>query len=111
MPAQLMAEERGLAVDGPGFEACMQEQRQRSRAAGKAGSGPALKFEAEATAHLQHSGISVTDDRPKCDCPDCTVNCGVSSDRHAELTAMGMQVRGQGGADAGGSHSVQQRLH
>jgi alanyl-tRNA synthetase len=73
MPAQLMAEERGLAVDGPSFEACMQEQRQRSRAAGKAGGGPALKFEAEATAHLQRSGVSVTDDSPKCGAsPDCT---------------------------------------
>ena len=44
----------------------MQEQRQRSRAAGRAGGGPALRFEAEATAHLQRSGVPVTDDRPKC---------------------------------------------
>ena len=64
---QLMAEEGGLALDQPGFEACMQEQRQRSRAAGRSGGGPTLRFEAEATAHLQRSGVHVTDDRPKCD--------------------------------------------
>ena len=61
-----MAEEGGLALDQPGFEACMQEQRQRSRAAGRSGGGPTLRFEAEATAHLQRSGVPVTDDRPKC---------------------------------------------
>ena len=63
---QLMAEERGLKIESGGFEACMEEQRQRSRAAGKTGGGPALKFEAEATAHLQRSGVSVTNDSPKC---------------------------------------------
>ncbi len=64
--AQLMAEEKGKSVDMDGFEACMAEQRERSRAAGKAGTGPSLKFEAEATAHLQRSGVPVTDDSPKC---------------------------------------------
>lgn len=63
---QLMAEEMGLKLDREGFEACMEEQRQRSRAAGKAGGGPTLKFEAEATAHLANSGVPVTDDSPKC---------------------------------------------
>ncbi len=60
-----MAEEMGLKLDREGFEACMEEQRQRSRAAGKTGSGPTLKFEAEATAHLANSGVPVTDDSPK----------------------------------------------
>lgn len=55
----------GLKLDRAAFEACMEEQRQRSRAAGKAGGGPTLKFEAEATAHLANSGVPVTDDRPK----------------------------------------------
>ncbi|CAL8468182.1 g7721 [Coccomyxa elongata] len=62
---ELMAEEMGLKLDREGFEACMEEQRQRSRAAGKAGGGPTLKFEAEATAHLANSGVPVTDDSPK----------------------------------------------
>ncbi len=55
-----------MTVDMEGFEACMAEQRERSRAAGKAGTGPSLKFEAEATAHLQRIGVPVTDDSPKC---------------------------------------------
>lgn len=62
---QLMAEESGMSVNMEGFEACMTEQRERSRAAGKAGAGPLLKFEAEATAHLQRSGVQITDDSPK----------------------------------------------
>ena len=62
---QLMAEESGMNVDMKGFEACMTEQRERSRAAGKGGAGPLLKFEAEATAHLQRSGVRITDDSPK----------------------------------------------
>ena len=62
---QLMAEESGMNVDMEGFEACMTEQRERSRAAGKSGAGPLLKFEAEATAHLQSSGVQITDDSPK----------------------------------------------
>lgn len=63
---QLMAEEMGLKLDREEFEACMEEQRQRSRAAGKAGGGPTLKFEAEATAHLANIGVPITDDSPKC---------------------------------------------
>jgi alanyl-tRNA synthetase len=60
-----MAEEKGMSVDMDAFEACMAEQRERSRAAGKTGGGPSLKFEAEATAHLRRSGVPVTDDSPK----------------------------------------------
>ena len=54
-----------MSVDMEAFEACMTEQRERSRAAGKTGGAPTLKFEAEATAHLQRSGVPVTDDSPK----------------------------------------------
>ena len=74
---QLMAEESGMSVDMEGFEACMAGQRERSRAAGKAGTGPSLKFEAEATAHLQRSGVPLTDDSPKsvpC-CPQERASC------------------------------------
>ena len=62
---QLMAEEIGMSVDMEAFDACMAEQRERSRAAGKTGGGPTLKFEAEATAYLQRSGVPITDDDPK----------------------------------------------
>lgn len=62
---QLMAEENGMSVDMEGFEGCMAEQRERSRAAGKPGTGCSLKFEAEATAHLQRSGVPITNDSPK----------------------------------------------
>ncbi len=62
---QLMAEENGMSVDMEGFEACMAEQRERSRAAGKTGTGPSLKFEAEATSHLQRSRVPITNDSPK----------------------------------------------
>lgn len=60
-----MAEERGLQVDTEGFETCMEEQRHRSRAAGKTGGGSSLKFEAEATGYLQKNGIPITDDSCK----------------------------------------------
>ena len=63
---QLMAEERGLAVDLAGFERCMQQQKQRGRDARKTGGGDRLKFEAEATAHLAKTGVQRTDDKPKC---------------------------------------------
>jgi alanyl-tRNA synthetase len=61
-----MAEERQLEVDVEGYQQAMREQRERSRAAGKATGGPTLKFEAEATAHLQTTGVPLTDDQPKC---------------------------------------------
>ena len=54
-----------LPVDVEGFGACMREQKERSRAGGKAKEGVALKFEAAETAHLQRS-VPTTDDRPKC---------------------------------------------
>ena len=60
-----MAEENGMSVDMESFERCMAEQRERSRAAGKTGAGPSLKFEAEATAHLQRSVVPITNDSPK----------------------------------------------
>eukprot|EP00884_Botryococcus_braunii_P001847 jgi/Botrbrau1/11663/Bobra.168_2s0018.1 len=62
---ELMAEERGLTVDKEGFEAAMSAQKERSRAAGKKAGGATIKFEAEATAHLQRTGVPLTDDLPK----------------------------------------------
>ena len=62
---QLMAEEAGLRVDVKEYNELMEEQRERSRAAGKGSAGSSLKFEAEATAHLSSSGVPRTDDSPK----------------------------------------------
>ena len=63
----LMAEERGVTVDAPGFDAAMAAQRERSRAAPKAGGAPRLRFEAEATAKLAADGVPLTDDGVKYD--------------------------------------------
>ncbi|KIZ04229.1 alanyl-tRNA synthetase [Monoraphidium neglectum] len=62
---QLMAEEAGLRVDGAGFEAAMDEAREKSRAAGKKAAGVTLKFEAEATGWLQARAVPLTNDAPK----------------------------------------------
>eukprot|EP00891_Asterochloris_glomerata_P009564 jgi/Astpho2/9564/fgenesh1_pm.00146_%23_11_t len=61
----LMAEEQGLTVDEQGYQTCMQQQKERSRAGKKALGGAALKFQAEATANLRKGGVDVTDDSPK----------------------------------------------
>eukprot|EP00879_Flechtneria_rotunda_P019885 GHRR01020901.1.p1 GENE.GHRR01020901.1~~GHRR01020901.1.p1 ORF type:complete len:887 (+),score=336.05 GHRR01020901.1:277-2937(+) len=62
---QLMAEEQGLKVDAAGFEAAMEDARQRSRTAGKKTGGAGLRFEAEATGWLQGKSIPLTNDAPK----------------------------------------------
>ncbi|KAL3153432.1 hypothetical protein ABBQ38_011767 [Trebouxia sp. C0009 RCD-2024] len=62
---QLMAEEQGLVVSLDGFNQCMQQQRERSRAGAKSTAASSLKFQAEATAHLQKSGVARTLDAPK----------------------------------------------
>ena len=56
---QLMCEERGLQVDMERFAACLEEQRVRSREAGKKLSDGELKFEAEATGWLQDHSVPV----------------------------------------------------
>ena len=61
----LMAEEGGFTVDAAGFDAAMAAQRERSRAAPKAGGAPRLRFEAEATASLAADGVPLTDDAAK----------------------------------------------
>ncbi|KAA0216713.1 MAG: alanine--tRNA ligase [Leptolyngbya sp. PLA3] len=62
---QLMAEERGLSVDVEGFEACMGEQKARSRAGAKAGGEGDLVLDAEAIARLGHLNVKPTDDSHK----------------------------------------------
>ena len=78
MDVQLMAEEAGLRVDVHEYNQLMEEQRERSRAAGRGSAGSALKFEAEATAHLASSSIPRTDDSPKwvpCNAWSCKAAC------------------------------------
>ncbi|CAI5979180.1 unnamed protein product [Closterium sp. NIES-65] len=62
---QLMAEEKGLAVDMASFEKAMTDAREMSRGARSKGGAGALVMEAEATAELQKRGIDPTDDSPK----------------------------------------------
>lgn len=62
---QLMAEEKGLDVDMPGFEAAMEAARQLSREGGKSDGGVKLKIAAEETAWLLNKGVAPTQDRPK----------------------------------------------
>ncbi|MBX3322730.1 MAG: alanine--tRNA ligase [Phycisphaeraceae bacterium] len=62
---QLMAAERGMSVDVEGFEACMAEQKARSRAGGKAGSNDEIALDTDAIARLQHLRVRPTDDSHK----------------------------------------------
>lgn len=57
-----MAEEAGLAVNMKGYEQALEEQKERSRAAGRKATTTGLKFEAEATSWLHKSGIPFTND-------------------------------------------------
>lgn len=66
---ELMAEEAGMTVDAKGFEAEMENQKQRSRDARLAAKGMAagerLELIAEQTSWLADGGIDVTDDSAK----------------------------------------------
>ncbi len=63
----LMAQERGVAVDIPGYERLMEGARERSRggAAGKEGSEKELALPADAVAKLRHMGVEPTNDSDK----------------------------------------------
>ncbi|GFR48410.1 hypothetical protein Agub_g10304, partial [Astrephomene gubernaculifera] len=69
---QLMAEERGMTVDMAGYEAAMNEAREKSRQGGKKAAGTGIKFEAEATGWLQAKGVPLTNDAPKYGSSDVT---------------------------------------
>jgi alanyl-tRNA synthetase len=66
---ELMAEEKGLTVDIPGFEGKMKHEQEMSAAAHAAkmagGSGKDMRMVAEQTAHLVSKGIGATDDSEK----------------------------------------------
>ena len=61
----LMAEERGLAVDTEGFERCMAEQKERSRAAGATAATDGVGLGGDAIARLKHLNVHPTDDSHK----------------------------------------------
>ena len=60
----LMAEERGLKVDTEGFERCMTEQKERSRAAGPAAAAEG-GLDPDAMARLKRLNVHPTDDSHK----------------------------------------------
>ena len=62
---QQMAEERGIGVDVEGFDRCMEEQKERSRAGAKGGEGGELRLSTEAVDHLRKQNIPPTDDSRK----------------------------------------------
>ncbi|KAJ4794750.1 Alanine--tRNA ligase [Rhynchospora pubera] len=62
---QLMAEERKLSVDVNGFNAAMEEARQKARNARNKVVGESIAMDAEATAQLRKSGVNATDDSHK----------------------------------------------
>ncbi|GAB4383259.1 MAG: alanine--tRNA ligase [Phycisphaerales bacterium] len=62
---QLMASERGLSVDVAGFEACMAEQKARSRAGAKGTGTDELSLDADAIARLGRMNVKPTDDSHK----------------------------------------------
>lgn len=96
----LMAEERGLTVDVEGYEKCMAEQRERSRAsAGKGGEGGMggvgeLRLDPEAMARLRHMGAPATDDIDKYHGRDIRAGVraiwnGLTFDEHVTTTSVG----------------------
>ncbi|KAJ4815648.1 Alanine--tRNA ligase [Rhynchospora pubera] len=62
---QLMAEERKLSVDVNGFNAAMEEARQKARNARNKVVGESIAMDAEATSQLRKSGVNATDDSHK----------------------------------------------
>ena len=62
---QLMAEERGMCVDVDGFNAALEEAKEKSRAASKKSGERGIQFEAEATAALAAKGVQPTVDEHK----------------------------------------------
>ncbi|KAJ3693281.1 hypothetical protein LUZ60_008761 [Juncus effusus] len=62
---QLMAEERKLTVDVDGFNAAMEEARQKARNARNKAVGDSIAMDADATSQLRQKGVNTTDDSPK----------------------------------------------
>jgi len=62
---RIMAEERGMTVDVAGYEALMEEAREKARAGGKDISSPVFDIPPAVLAQLESAGVARTDDSPK----------------------------------------------
>ncbi|XP_062201662.1 alanine--tRNA ligase-like [Phragmites australis] len=62
---EVMAIDYGLIVDKEGFNASMEEARQKARNARNKAGGKSIVMDANATAHLRNQGLASTDDSPK----------------------------------------------
>ncbi|CAL4963516.1 unnamed protein product [Urochloa decumbens] len=62
---EVMAIDYGLTVDKDGFNASMEEARQKARNARNKAGGNSIVMDANATAHLRKQGLASTDDSPK----------------------------------------------
>ncbi|CAO2183894.1 unnamed protein product [Urochloa humidicola] len=62
---EVMAIDYGLTVDKDGFNASMEEARQKARNARNKAGGNSIVMDANATAHLRNQGLASTDDSPK----------------------------------------------
>ncbi|KAG0490941.1 hypothetical protein HPP92_007804 [Vanilla planifolia] len=62
---QLMAEERGLTIDVDGFNAAMEDARQKARNARNKAFGDSIAMDAEATSELRRKAVTATDDSHK----------------------------------------------
>ncbi|CAL4949710.1 unnamed protein product [Urochloa decumbens] len=62
---EVMAIDYGLTVDKDGFNASMEEARQKARNARNKAGGNSIVMDANSTAHLRKQGLASTDDSPK----------------------------------------------
>nr|CAB3492449.1 unnamed protein product [Digitaria exilis] len=62
---EVMAIDYGLTVDKEGFNASMEEARQKARNARNKAGGNSIVMDANATAQLRNQGLASTDDSPK----------------------------------------------
>ncbi|WVZ64369.1 hypothetical protein U9M48_013893 [Paspalum notatum var. saurae] len=62
---EVMAIDYGLTVDKEGFNASMEEARQKAKNARNKAGGNSIVMDANATAHLRNQGLASTDDSPK----------------------------------------------
>jgi len=79
---QLMAAEKGLNVDLPGFQNAMNQQKERGRTATRAkrlAGRTSLAFGAEQTAYLSNKGISPTDDSSKYNSAEHTLSTNIEA--------------------------------
>jgi len=97
---QVMAEERGLGVDVPGFERLMEEARDRARAGGGKGEDahPAGELPGDAVARLRALEVRPTNDEPKFDLKACRAAVraiwnGADFDENVDASATGVDDR------------------